>query len=180
VICVRCSASGVGELFGARGHLTLETHPCHCFCAARSARQGWRAVSTYRGRLRTSPSGLILAWRHYRYLKRSAFVSLTFGCDGARAAAPIANARTAFIVASKLAPIANLPQLSTKLCRPGSGRKFSTLATLDLRERVEQPWERTLSQFCFFFARVCRACALRLCGPLVSTPASSARNKTVL
>jgi hypothetical protein len=32
------------------------------------------------------------------YLKRCAFFSLTFGCDGAKAAAPIAKANTAFIL----------------------------------------------------------------------------------
>ena len=40
---------------------------------------------------------------------RASFGALTFGCDGASAAAPIANANTAFIVA-KLARCASLTQ----------------------------------------------------------------------
>ena len=71
------------------------------------------------------------------YASRVSF--LTFGCDGARAAAPIANARTAFILVAQLA---NLRPLA-----PGwlveqpvlLGCDFARLTTRYAREPVGQP-----------------------------------------
>ena len=90
---------------------------CHLCCAQRAPRPERRLRAQGRPQDVAEPasSAAFCLCVICRYLKLRALVSLTFGCDGARAAAPIANARTAFIVASKLAPIANLPQTAPKL-----------------------------------------------------------------
>ena len=74
---------------------------CHLCCAQHAARVERRLRAQGRPQDVAEPLDQLLFGFCVicRYLKRYAFRSLTFGCDGARAAAPIANARTAFILA---------------------------------------------------------------------------------
>ena len=112
------------------------------------------------------------------YASRPSF--LTFGCDGARAAAPIANARTAFILVAQLA---NLRPLA-----PGwlveqpvlLGCDFARLTTRYAREPVEQPLGGLQQPSCRDFTGFRHPAYLGLCGLLRNLPASPARIQAAL
>ena len=76
------------------------------------------------------------------YASRRAF--LTFGCAfGAKAAAPIANARTAFILlAQTSSQMRVLHQVARRASRVLLGRDFARLTARYARELVEQPLRR--------------------------------------
>ena len=67
---------------------------------------------------------------------------LTFGCDGASAAAPIANASTAFILGTRLARCASLT-MPSQMASPyyWARSQFKLLGKFDPLERVHQPSE---------------------------------------
>ena len=148
----------------ARGLLTLKRIRAIAF-VLRAARGEAREPSR-----RTGASQDVASWLYQQDCNSTASASiyaraagkLTLGCDGARAAAPIASANTAFIFLAQLANLRPLAPQAASSLRPERSHKFSTLAALGLRERVDQPWERTLSQLIFWFRTGFIAHATRL------------------